>query len=110
MRPLAVLLSLVGSKMDHPDEKAFVAWFGVRGVGTLYYLAAIVDGRRAGRRASRSCVVWTCIAAVLVSIVVHGLTAGPSLRRLLLRRRRCSTARTTSRSAMRSSTAASSAG
>ena len=86
VRPLAVLLSLAGSRMDHADEKAFVAWFGVRGVGTLYYLAVIVGaGALAGDE--RELVVWTGIATVLVSIVVHGLTAGPSLRRLLLRRR-----------------------
>jgi NhaP-type Na+/H+ or K+/H+ antiporter len=86
VRPLATLLSLVGSKMDHAEEKAFVAWFGVRGVGTLYYLAAIVAAG-ALDAAEQELVVWTCIAAVLVSIVVHGLTAGPSMRRLLLRRR-----------------------
>jgi NhaP-type Na+/H+ or K+/H+ antiporter len=86
VRPLACLLSLVGSRMDHPEEKAFVAWFGVRGVGTLYYLAAVVSaGVLPGD--DQRVVVWTCIAAVLISIVVHGITAGPSLRRLLLRRR-----------------------
>ena len=94
VRPLAVLLSLVGSKMDQPDEKAFVAWFGVRGVGTLYYLAAIVTAGALGA-AEQELVVWTCIAAVLISIVVHGLTAGPSLRRLLLRRRPAPRRRTT---------------
>ena len=79
-------VALVGSRMDHPEEKAFVAWFGVRGVGTLYYLAVIVGaGALAG--GEQELVVWTCIAAVLVSIVVHGITAGPSLRRLLLRQR-----------------------
>jgi NhaP-type Na+/H+ or K+/H+ antiporter len=86
VRPLACVLSLVGSRMDHPEEKAFVAWFGVRGVGTLYYLAAIVTAGALARDDQRV-VVWTCIAAVLISIVVHGITAGPSLRRLLLRRR-----------------------
>jgi NhaP-type Na+/H+ or K+/H+ antiporter len=86
VRPLACLLSLVGSRMDHPEEKAFVAWFGVRGVGTLYYLAAIVTAGALPDDDARM-LVWTCIAAVLVSIVVHGVTAGPSLRRLLLRRR-----------------------
>jgi NhaP-type Na+/H+ or K+/H+ antiporter len=86
VRPVACLVSLVGSRMDHADEKAFVAWFGVRGVGTLYYLALIVaSGALAG--AEQELVVWTCIAAVLVSIVVHGVTAGPSLRALLVRRR-----------------------
>jgi NhaP-type Na+/H+ or K+/H+ antiporter len=87
VRPLAVVLSLVGSRMDAPHERAFVAWFGVRGVGTLYYVAVVV-GAGILTPAEESVVVWTAIAAVLVSIVVHGLTAGPSLRRLLTPRRR----------------------
>jgi sodium/hydrogen antiporter len=86
VRPLACLLSLVGSRMDHAYEKAFVAWFGVRGVGTLYYVALIVSSG-ALAEPERELVVWTCVAAVLVSIVVHGVTAGPSLRRLLIRQR-----------------------
>jgi sodium/hydrogen antiporter len=86
VRPLACVLSLVGSRMDHPEEKAFVAWFGVRGVGTLYYLALIVTSE-ALAGAEQELVVWTCIAAVLVSIVVHGMTAGPSLRALVVRQR-----------------------
>jgi NhaP-type Na+/H+ or K+/H+ antiporter len=86
VRPAACLVSLIGSRMDHADEKAFVAWFGVRGVGTLYYVALIVtSGALADRE--QELVVWTCVAAVLVSIVVHGTTAGPSLRRLLVRQR-----------------------
>jgi NhaP-type Na+/H+ or K+/H+ antiporter len=86
VRPVACVIALVGSRMDHPEEKAFVAWFGVRGVGTLYYLALIVASG-ALARAEQELVVWTCIAAVLVSIVVHGMTAGPSLRALLVRQR-----------------------
>ena len=87
VRPLAVLVSLVGSRMDQPGEKAFVAWFGVRGVGTLYYVATIVTSGALAAH-DRDMLVWTCIAAVLLSIVVHGVTAGPSLRRMLARRGR----------------------
>jgi len=72
--------------MDHPHEKAFVAWFGVRGVGTLYYIA-VIAGEGVLAPSEQALVVWTAIAAVLVSIVVHGITAGPSMRRLLARRR-----------------------
>jgi NhaP-type Na+/H+ or K+/H+ antiporter len=85
VRPLACLLSLAGSRMDHRHEKAFVAWFGVRGVGTIFYAAMIVVSGALGP-AEQELVVWTCIAAVLVSIAVHGVTAGPSLSRLLARR------------------------
>ena len=85
VRPLACLLSLAGSRMAHPGEKAFVAWFGVRGVGTMYYAATIVVSG-ALNAGEQELVVWTCVAVVLVSIAVHGVTAGPSLSRLLARR------------------------
>jgi NhaP-type Na+/H+ or K+/H+ antiporter len=74
-RPLAVNVALLGSRMDRPGERAFVAWFGVRGIGTLFYVAlAVAAGLPAGEEAV---VMWTAIACVVVSIVVHGVTAGP---------------------------------
>jgi sodium/hydrogen antiporter len=85
VRPLACLAALAGSQLDRPSEKTFVAWFGVRGVGSLFYAATAVEaGVLAG--AERDLLVWTVIACVLLSIVVHGITAGPSMRRLLTRR------------------------
>jgi len=67
--------------MDHADEKAFVAWFGVRGVGTLYYAATVV-GAGVLSGGEEKVVVWTAIACVILSIVVHGVTGGPALRLL----------------------------
>ena len=82
IRPLSVLISLLGSNVEGREGRAFVAWFGVRGVGTLYYAASIVAaGVLAGEE--QRVVVWTAIACVIVSIVVHGITGGPALRRLL---------------------------
>jgi sodium/hydrogen antiporter len=82
IRPLAVLLSLLGGNVETRPGRAFVAWFGVRGVGTLYYAATVVAGGvLAG--GEEKVVVWTAIACVIVSIVVHGVTGGPALRRLL---------------------------
>ena len=34
---------LGGQRRDRGRSRAFVAWFGVRGVGTLYYAATVVD-------------------------------------------------------------------
>ena len=92
VRPLACALALAGSPMDRAGEKAFVAWFGVRGVGSMFYAATIAASGALGA-AELELVVWTCIATVLVSIAVHGVTAGPSLRRLVARRRRAVTPR-----------------
>jgi sodium/hydrogen antiporter len=86
VRPVACLVALAGSQLERPSEKTFVAWFGVRGVGSLFYVATAVNtGVLAADE--RDLLVWTVIACVLLSIVVHGITAGPSMRRMLEPRR-----------------------
>jgi NhaP-type Na+/H+ or K+/H+ antiporter len=90
VRPVACLIALIGSQLDRPTEKTFVAWFGVRGVGSLFYAAVAVE---AGVLASEheQLLMWTVIACVLLSIVVHGITAGPSMRRMLAPHRAAAT-------------------
>jgi NhaP-type Na+/H+ or K+/H+ antiporter len=85
LRPVSTLLALAGSKVERRDERLFVAWFGVRGVGSLYYVA-VAAGAGVLAPAESRVLVWTVIAAVVLSIVVHGVTGGPALRRLLRRR------------------------
>jgi len=82
VRPLACVVALAGSRVEHPSEKTFVAWFGVRGVGSLFYLAAAVQAGVLDRD-ERDLLVWTTIACVLLSIVVHGISAGPFMRRVI---------------------------
>jgi NhaP-type Na+/H+ or K+/H+ antiporter len=81
VRPLACLAALAGSQLERKSEKTFVAWFGVRGVGSLFYVAAAA-GAGVLEPGERDLLVWTVIACVLLSIVVHGITAGPSMRRM----------------------------
>jgi NhaP-type Na+/H+ or K+/H+ antiporter len=81
IRPLASAVGLRGSPL-RPRERAWVGWFGVRGVGSVYYAAAIVGAGTLAPAEERT-VVWTVVAAVLVSIVVHGVTGTPLTRRLL---------------------------
>ena len=66
LRPLTVNLALLGSRLQRPGERAFLAWFGVRGVGTLFYVAAAagLGGLSGGEVAL---VTWTAIAAVILS-------------------------------------------
>ncbi|HEX8105938.1 MAG TPA: cation:proton antiporter [Solirubrobacteraceae bacterium] len=81
VRPVAANVGLLGSRLDRPGERAYVAWFGVRGVGTLFYVGtAVASGALSD--GDEVVVVWTAIACVIVSIVLHGVTAGP-LRRFL---------------------------
>ena len=82
VRPVSVLLALLGSRLSVRGERWFVAWFGVRGIGSLYYVAvALGTGVLAPGEAQR--VFWIVAACILVSIVVHGVTSWPVERRLL---------------------------
>ena len=87
IRPLSCMLALVGSRVHQTNEKAFVSWFGVRGIGSLYYVAFAVSlGVLPGDE--ERLVAWTAISCVVLSIVVHGVTAGPALSRLTAARQR----------------------
>jgi sodium/hydrogen antiporter len=81
IRPLSVAASQLGAKLP-AGERAFIAWFGVRGVGSLYYVAVAL-GAGVLSAADTELIAWTSIACVIVSIVVHGVTATPLSRRWL---------------------------
>lgn len=81
IRPLATLLGFAGSTIER-RERIFIGWFGVRGIGSLYYVAVVVGTGILSRDEAQT-LFWTVATAVLVSIVVHGISATPLARRLL---------------------------
>ena len=80
VRPLVCMVALARSPLD-VRERAYVGWFGVRGVGSLYYASAIVASGLLPADEG-TLVMWTVAAVVAVSIVVHGVTGAPLTRRL----------------------------
>ena len=78
VRPLLAWLSLHRTVLG-PRERLATAFFGVRGIGSIYYLAyatgvATFEG---------SDLLWSTAAfTVLLSVLVHGVTATPVMRRL----------------------------
>lgn len=78
VRPLCAGLSVVGGRGNR-GERAAIAFFGIRGVGSLYYLAfAASRGDFADEKR-----LWAAVAAVVVlSILVHGVSASSVLHRL----------------------------
>ena len=75
VRPLAGWVGLLGSPADAPTRAA-LAFFGVRGMGTIYYLAHAVT-EEAFPEARQ---VWSiAILTIVLSIVVHGTTASIAL-------------------------------
>jgi sodium/hydrogen antiporter len=73
-RPVAVFVALAGSRQVDTAEKAFIAWFGPKGVATMAFALFVLGS--AAPEAER---VFNIAAdAVLVSIVAHGLTDHPA--------------------------------
>lgn len=78
LRPLVGFVSLARTETTLRERTA-VAFFGVRGIGSVYYLAHALEEADFAD-ASR---VWAVVAfIVLLSVVLHGITAFPIMRRL----------------------------
>jgi NhaP-type Na+/H+ or K+/H+ antiporter len=84
IRPIAVLIAFARSRLAF-RERLFLGWFGVRGIGSLYYAAAALSLDVLSRREEAD-VFWTVGVAVLLSVVLHGITGTHLSRRLLDRR------------------------
>ncbi len=85
VRPLSVFV-VVRSNAVTPHQRKLMAWFGIRGIGSLYYAAfALEHGVGVGHAASMLSVVLSVLAA---SIVLHGVSVTPFMRRYRERVRR----------------------
>lgn len=84
VRPLAGMLSMIGSALPWRERLA-ISGFGVRGIGSFYYLAfALNQGWFPDRRE-----LWATVSfVVLVSILIHGLAATSIMQYLDTRRER----------------------
>lgn len=76
VRPLTGLLGLIGFRAAF-KEKLTLAFFGIRGVGSFYYLAYGLN-HGAFPEADGLWVILSLV--VFVSILIHGLTVTPAMR------------------------------
>jgi NhaP-type Na+/H+ or K+/H+ antiporter len=81
IRPVLVYLVTERGPMAR-RARLFLGFFGVRGVAAIYY-AMIVTGSHQLPPAQTHRIVWTTLACVAVSIVIHGVSATPLTRRWL---------------------------
>jgi sodium/hydrogen antiporter len=76
VRPVAGMVGLAGFRA-RVAERGVIAFFGIRGIGSIYYLAhglneaPFADAER----------IWALVGFVVVaSVLLHGITAGPVMR------------------------------
>jgi NhaP-type Na+/H+ or K+/H+ antiporter len=67
-----VFLSLTGTGLSSRD-KLFIGWFGPRGLASIVFTVIALNEGVAGGGTLAATAVWT----IVLSVVAHGLTAGP---------------------------------
>ncbi len=95
VRPLSVYLTVPRRAMPKAQRRV-LAWFGIRGVGSLFYLALVIDSGIAPALAAD--LVNATLPAIALSVVLHGISATPLMglyrkRRVLHKRERRRSAR-----------------
>lgn len=77
VRPVAGAIGLAGSP-HRREQKAVIAFFGIRGLGSFYYVAYAL-----GQAKFEGEAIWAIVCmVVLVSIVMHGIAVTPVMRAL----------------------------
>jgi sodium/hydrogen antiporter len=76
LRPLGAQLLLVSTPTS-TTQRWLLGWFGVRGIGSLYYLAHAAN--QPSGKALASDIAALTLSVVAMSILVHGISATPLL-------------------------------
>lgn len=77
-RPLSVFIGLIGTRTSW-RLRGLLGWFGVRGIGSLYYLMYAIQHGLPEDLALE--LVQLTLVVVTLSILVHGITAKPVMSR-----------------------------
>jgi NhaP-type Na+/H+ or K+/H+ antiporter len=74
IRPLSAAIGLWGSGVDR-SRRRLIGWFGIRGIGSLYYLMYAVTHGLPQPLAEQ--LTALTLSVVVASIVVHGVSVTP---------------------------------
>ncbi|PKO88165.1 MAG: sodium:proton antiporter [Betaproteobacteria bacterium HGW-Betaproteobacteria-10] len=77
VRPISVLLGMLGSGAPW-RMRALVGWFGVRGIGSLYYLMYVIQHGLPEALALQ--LIQLTLVVVTLSILVHGASVKPLMK------------------------------
>jgi NhaP-type Na+/H+ or K+/H+ antiporter len=78
IRPSATMATLAGTSLSG-RQRAFMAWFGVRGIGSIYYLAYALSHGVTGEPARLLADITLVVVAA--SIIAHGVSVTPLMER-----------------------------
>ena len=78
IRPLAVYVGLLGTAVA-PPQRRLIAWFGIRGIGSIYYLMYAITHELEPALANR--LLSITLAVVVASVIAHGISVTPLMQR-----------------------------
>jgi sodium/hydrogen antiporter len=78
IRPAAVAIGLIGTPV-RGSQRRLMAWFGIRGIGSLYYLFYAISHEIDRALAQR--LLSITVAVVMASVIAHGVSVTPLMRR-----------------------------
>jgi len=87
VRPASVLISLIGSR-TRLRIRGLTAWFGVRGIGSLYYLMFAIQHGLPETLALE--LIQFTLIVVALSILLHGISVKPLMERFWQRKKQVS--------------------
>jgi sodium/hydrogen antiporter len=78
IRPLGAWISTIGSRYS-PFTRSLFGWFGVRGVGSIYYLSYAFGHGLKDQLAEQ--VAWITYITIVLSVILHGVSTTPLMER-----------------------------
>jgi NhaP-type Na+/H+ or K+/H+ antiporter len=85
IRPLGAWISTIGAnppienrRLMHPKTRLLLGWFGIRGVGSIYYLCyAFGEGLKdqLGEQ-----IAWITYITIVISVILHGISSTPLMK------------------------------
>lgn len=74
IRPISISLGLLGAPVSR-DQVRLISWFGIRGIGSIYYLMYAINHGVPASEAEQ--LVTFTLTTVAISIVLHGISVTP---------------------------------
>jgi NhaP-type Na+/H+ or K+/H+ antiporter len=74
VRPVSVWLGLLGAPVSR-DQRVLISWFGIRGIGSIYYLMYAINHGLPQPLAEH--IIALTLTMVAASIVLHGISVTP---------------------------------
>lgn len=85
VRPVSVWLGLLGVAASR-DQRILISWFGIRGIGSIYYLLYAINHGLPLPLAEQ--ITALTLTAVAISIVLHGISMTPLMNLYARRKKR----------------------